>query len=69
MGFLIGFGIFLFLLAVLMFIQKDMIAYFGNPLRMLRMCGEISDWICYLLCLWPVFSGFGICWVAIYSKD
>ena len=57
------------LTCTLMYTQKDMIAYCGNPLKMLMMAGEWTDWLMYLLVLWPVFSGFGICWTAIYSKE
>lgn len=60
MGFVLTFG--------LMYIQKDMIAYYSNPLRMLIKTGEWADWLIYLIALWPIFSGFGICWTAIYSK-
>ena len=58
----------LVLLTALMFVQKDMIAWYGDPIRMLVNSRDLTDWICYLLCLWPIFSGFGICWTAIYSK-
>ncbi|MBQ5782438.1 MAG: hypothetical protein IIV99_03520, partial [Oscillospiraceae bacterium] len=57
------------LTCTLMYTQKDMIAYCGNPLKMLMMAGEWTDWLMYLLVLWPVFSGFGMCWTAIYSKE
>ncbi len=53
---------------VLMYIQKDMITYWGNPLRMLIKTGEWTDWLIYLIVIWPVFSGFGMCWTSIYSK-
>lgn len=57
------------LTCVLMYVQKDMITFWGNPLKMLVRTGEWTDWLIYLLVLWPVFNGFGICWTAIYSKQ
>ena len=56
------------LLGVLMFIQKDRISFWGNPIRMLVESRSITNCISYLLCIWPIVSGFGICWTAIYSK-
>ena len=58
----------LVLTSVLMYIQRDMITWYGDPIRMLAN-GGLSDWLTYLLVLWPIFSGFGICWTAIYSKE
>ena len=57
------------LLGVLMFLQKDIISFWGDPIRMLVKSRSLTDWLCYLLCVWPIFSGFGICWMAIYSKE
>ncbi|MBP1553841.1 MAG: helix-turn-helix transcriptional regulator [Oscillospiraceae bacterium] len=58
----------LVLTCVLMYIQRDMITWYGDPIRMLAN-GGLTDWLTYLLVLWPIFSGFGICWTAIYSKE
>ena len=58
----------LVLLATLMFVQKDIIAFWGDPIRMLFESRSLTDWMSYLLCIWPIVSGFGICWTAIYSK-
>ena len=56
------------LLSVLMFIQKDMITWYGDPLRMI-LNGGLTDRLTYILVLWPIFSGIGMCWMAIYSKE
>lgn len=58
----------LVLTSVLIYIQRDMITWYGDPIRMLAN-GGLTDWLTYLLVLWPIFSGFGICWTAIYSKE
>lgn len=58
----------LVLTSVLMYIQRDMITRYGDPIRMLAN-GGLSDWLTYLLVLWPIINGFGICWTAIYSKE
>ena len=60
------------LLGTLMFIQKDMIIFWGDPIRMLIksiQARSLTDLLSYLLCIWPIVSGFGICWTAIYSKQ